>query len=68
MNNFDHGAKAGNQLAILVLMDFKCLFPVLKELEDRVRGVAVLEVIGGGMFAEVYPGLLSVAIQCSVEN
>lgn len=68
MKSFDHGAKAGGQLAILVPMVFECPFPVLKELEDSVRSVAVLEVVGGGMFGEVYPGLLSVAIQCGVEN
>jgi hypothetical protein len=68
MNDMDYGAKAVEQLAIFDPIVLECCLSISKKLEDVLDSDAALESVGGGMMRKVDPGLLSVAVQCSIED
>lgn len=64
MENFHHWAEAVDQCMISVSIVLEGLRSVLKQLEDRIRRIAVPEGFNEGIFCEIYPGLLGVVVQC----
>lgn len=68
MDNLNDGMKAVDQFSIFVPIVFEHHFSILKQPEDAFRGVACSESVGGGMVREVYPSLLAVIVQRSIEN
>ena len=59
--------KAIDELPIFIPIVFESLQVLLKQAEDGIGGVTTLDLVGEWIFAEIYPGLLSVFIQ-GIEN
>ena len=68
MDNLNNGMKAVDQFSIFVPIVLEHRFSILKQPKDVFRGVACPESVGGRMIREVYPSLLAVVVQRSIEN
>jgi len=68
MKNLYYGLKIVDQFAIAVTIGLELLCFVLKEVEDVVGSVAILEGLGGRVCGEVYACLFGVVGQRGIEN
>jgi len=60
--------KTIDQLSISIAIILELLCSVLKEVEDGIGRVAVLECLGGRMGCKVYFCLLGIVRQCGIKN
>ena len=60
--------KTIDQLSISIAIILELLCSVLKEVEDGIGRIAVLERLGGRMCCEVYFCLLGIVGQCGIKN
>ena len=68
MKDLDNWFETIDQLAISIATILELVCSVLKEFEDRIGSSAVLELLGKRVFGKVYPSLLEVVLQGSIEN
>ena len=57
-----------DQLVVSIAIIFELVCFVLKELDDSVGRLAVLELLGRRVFGKVYPSFVEVVSQGSIEN
>lgn len=68
MKNLHNWSKAVGQLVISVAEILELLYFFLKELEDIIGGVAILEFLGKWILRQVYSGVLAIVSQGCMEN
>ena len=68
MKDLYHWFETVDQLAISISIGAELLCFVLKEVQDGIGSLAVLEGFGEGICGEVYPCLIGVVRQGSIED
>src|SRR6266852_7978667 len=68
MKNLHNWSKAVDQLVISVAEFLELLYFFLKELEDSIGGLAILEFLGKWILRQVYTGVLAIVSQGRIEN
>ena len=68
MKNLHNWFKAVDQLVISVAKIFELVYVFLKEPEDIIGGLAILEFLGKWILGQVYSGVLAIASQGCIEN
>jgi hypothetical protein len=68
MENLHNWPKVFEQLVVSVAEILKFLYFFLKELEDSIGGLAILECLGKWILGQVYSSVLAIVSQGRVEN
>ena len=68
MKDLHNWSKAVDQLVISVAEVLELLYFFLKELEDGIGGLAILEFLGEWILGQVYSGVLAIVNQGCIEN
>jgi hypothetical protein len=68
VKNLDNWSKAVDQLVISVAEVVELVYFFLKELEDSIGGLAILEFLGKWILGQVYSSVLAIVGQGCIEN